>query len=668
MTLLAPAFLLGLLAIGVPLWLHRLSSTNPNRQPFSSVMFLEPWEPRRVLSRKLQYLLLLALRIGVLVLLALAFAGPALLGAVQNLVAETAGLHVVVMDLSASMGHGERWQRAEAAADAVLDGLDAGDAAQLVAAGRLVEVVVEPTLERGAIRSGIATLEPGPFGLDYGQLMRAVDSLVRGVEIPVTVHVVSDAQQSALPPRFADLAPRTPLELVLHDVSAEAESNLSVDGLAWSAVSGDFVANLRGYGGETVERTVRLRLNGTAAAEQQVSIAPGETAQVQFEGLELAAGGNRIVAELAPGDDLPVDDARYLVVKRPEPRPVLVVSGDGRGQASPFFASALGTLAAQDYRIDPVTPADLVERTLEELEEYVFIVVTDAGALADEDAAVLRGYVESGGALLMALAQRSAGLDAAPVTGHAFEASSDFGRRGGDYLVVGALDRSHPALGQMDDVRRARFYRHLALVPEAGDRVLMRLDEGGPLLVEHELGAGRVMLYGSSLDREWNDLPVHPVFVPMISQLSAYLAGDRQVSVEARLGVALSARAMGFAGAQVFSPDGSKALGIAGAGAGDDVLVEQIGFYEVVGAGQTELVAVNVDPRESDPSAMDATALARWGELSPGARQDGAENSGMMEIPPTQLWPWILALLVAVVLVESWVGNWHLRVRRGMAA
>ena len=72
MTLLAPAFLLGLLAIGVPLWLHRLSSENPNRQPFSSVMSLEPGEPRRVLAKKLQYLLLLALRIGILVLLALA--------------------------------------------------------------------------------------------------------------------------------------------------------------------------------------------------------------------------------------------------------------------------------------------------------------------------------------------------------------------------------------------------------------------------------------------------------------------------------------------------------------------------------------------------------------------------------------------------------------------
>ena len=665
MTLLAPAFLLGLLAIGVPVWLHRLSSTNPNRQVFSSVMFLEPGEPRRVLAKKLQYLLLLALRIGVLFLLALAFAGPALLGAVQNLVTETARLHVIVLDQSASMGHGERWQRAEAAADSVLDELGTGDVAQLVAAGRIVEVVVEPTLDRDAIRRGVVTLAPGPFSLDYGQLMRSVDSLVRGAELPVTVHVVTDAQQSALPARFADLAPRTALALMLHDVSAAPESNLSVDGLAWSPVSGDFVASVRSYADEAVERTVTLRLNGAAAGQRPLVVPPGESVQVPFESLELAAGGNRVTAELTPGDDLGVDDTRYLVVKRPEPRPVLLVSADGRGGASPFFASALGTLAAQDYRVEPVTAAGLADRTLE---DYVYIVVTDAGVLADEDAALLRGYVESGGAMLMALARGSAGLAEAPVTGHAFEPFSDFGRREGEFLVVGTLDRSHPALGLMDDVRRARFYRHVAVEPQAGDRVLMRLDEGGPLLIEHTLGAGRVMVYGSSLDREWNDLPVQPVFVPLIAQLSAYLAGDLQVSFEARLGSALSARSMGFAGAQVFAPGGDMALGIAGAGAGDDVLVDRIGFYEVVGAGRTELVAVNVDPTESDPAAMSADELARWSELSPGAQQASAANSGIMEVPPTELWPWILALLAALALAESWIGNTHLKVRRGIAA
>ncbi|HJP36200.1 MAG TPA: VWA domain-containing protein, partial [Gammaproteobacteria bacterium] len=137
MTLFAPAFLLGLLAIGVPLWLHRLSSENPNRQPFSSVMFLEPGEPRRVLAKKLQYLLLLALRIGVLVLLALAFARPALQGATQTLLGESASLQVIVMDVSASMGYGQRWAHAQDAAADIIDDMESSDLGQLVSAGRL---------------------------------------------------------------------------------------------------------------------------------------------------------------------------------------------------------------------------------------------------------------------------------------------------------------------------------------------------------------------------------------------------------------------------------------------------------------------------------------------------------------------------------------------------
>ena len=664
MTLLAPLFLLGLLAIGVPIWLHRLSSENPNRQPFSSVMFLEPGEPRRVLAKKLQYLLLFALRVGVLVLLALLFAGLALEGRVQNLVAETARLHVIVMDLSASMAHGERWNRAQDLADAVIDGLDNADVAQVVTAERIIEVIADPSLDRSATRRAVAAVAPGPFRVDYGQLISSMDSLLRSAELPVVVHIITDAQQTALPTRFADLAPRASYELVIHDASVSGDDNWAVEGLAWSSVSGDFVATLHGYADADAERTVALRLNGTQVAAQNIEIAAGEMAQARFEGLELADGANRVIAELAPGDDLLADDERYLVVKRPTPRPVLLVSSDSRGRAELFLTSALGTLAAQAYQIEQISPGALAE---EALAEYVFIVVADAGALAEDDAAILGEYVESGGALLMTLAQRSAGLGQVPVTGHAFEPFSQFGMEEGEFLVVGTMDRSHPGLAQMDELRSARFYRHISLQPVETDRVLIRLEEGSPLLVEHPLGDGRVIIFGSSLDREWNDLPVQPVFVPLIAQLSAYLAGDHQISAEARLGGTLSARTMGFAGGQIFAPDGEAALGLAGAGAGDDVLVEQVGFYEIVASGQTELVAVNVDRRESDVTPMQANGLTRWRDLSPGVSQAGGGNVALMETPPTELWPWILALLVVVVFVESWVGNWHLRVRRGIA-
>src|SRR5690606_30383786 len=133
MTLLAPAFLAGLLAIGLPLWLHRLSSTNPNRRVFSSLMFLEPGEPRRVLAKKLQYLLLLACRIAALVLLALVFAQPAWLRSPAAAANDDGRLHVVVLDVSASMSHEDRRDRDEDSAGAEIDGLPAAGRVRVVA-------------------------------------------------------------------------------------------------------------------------------------------------------------------------------------------------------------------------------------------------------------------------------------------------------------------------------------------------------------------------------------------------------------------------------------------------------------------------------------------------------------------------------------------------------
>ena len=76
MSFLAPLFLAGLLAIALPVWLHRLQTESSERKPFSSAMLLETSEQRIHVRKQLKYLALLALRILALVLVAMAFAGP----------------------------------------------------------------------------------------------------------------------------------------------------------------------------------------------------------------------------------------------------------------------------------------------------------------------------------------------------------------------------------------------------------------------------------------------------------------------------------------------------------------------------------------------------------------------------------------------------------------
>ena len=664
MSLLAPAFLLGILAIGLPLWLHRLSSDNPNKQRFSSLMFLEPGEPRRVLAKKLQYLLLLALRIGVLVLLALAFAQPALWRTPQAGDSADAQLHVIVLDRSASMNYDDRWQRALDAAGDVIDDLRAEDRGQVVLAGRSVEVLGAPTNDATVLRQALATAEPGVFRIDYGQLMRSIDGVLRGSELPVVLDLVTDVQQTSLPTRFAELAPRRATEIRIHDVAAGQADNWAIDSFGGSALTGELEASVRSFAKDDEEKTLTLSLDGRTIDEQTLAIPAGGRGQARFAALELEPGSNRVTVTLRPNDDLAADDERYLALKRPEPRSVLVVANDPDGRGALYTSSAIGTLATLALTPQNVAPTGLTERPLT---DHSFVVVTDAGILSDGDAAALRDYVEAGGAVFLALGQRSTGLTTVPVGGQTLRASA-VGLRADASIAIGELDSTHPALRGVEELRGARFNRYVGVEPAAEDRVLISLDDGAPLLIERLLGAGRVLLFTSSLDREWNDLPVQPVFVPFMAGLANHLLGGAGFTSEAELGSTLAVRALGLAGGQIFDPQGEPALGLGGAG--DDVLLEQIGFYEVVGGGSSELVAVNFDPRESDLTPTDAATVERWRGL--GAPVENQTSTGVATVEdanvPSPLGPWLLIALLLIAVVESWVGNWHLRVRRGIAA
>jgi hypothetical protein len=664
-TLLAPLFLAGLLAIGLPLWLHRLSSDNPNRQRFSSLMFLEAGEPRRVLAKKLQYLLLLALRIAVLVLLVLAFVQPAFWRQPQAAGGDGAQLHIIVLDTSASMAAGDRWDGATDAANDVIDALADGDRAQLIAAGRITELVTDVTVDRTLLRQGVVGTSPGVFHLNFGQLARALDGVMRGAELPVVVHLITDAQQTGLPTRFAELAPRQAAELRIHAVAGD-ETNAAIESLAGSAIDGELTAFVRSFAGRPLQKTVRLELNGALVEEQSVMLAAGEQAQVSFGALALAAGSNRVRASLLPGDDLPQDDARIVALKRPEPRPILLVSGDLRGRDTLFVESATATLAPLALEADTTTVADLDERVLG---DYRFVVVVDAGALGADDVTRLRDYVEAGGALLMGLGPRSTVLAEVPLTGQLFQAGAAIGRSDpADYASIGAVETSHPALRGVDSLRAAKFFRYATITPAAEDRALISLESGEPLLLERAIGAGRVLLFTSSLDPEWNDLPVQPVFVPFVAGIANHLLGGAGFSSEAPLGSTLALRAMGMQGGQIFDPSGSAALRLGGGT--DDVLLDRIGFYEVAGGGRSELVAVNFDARESDLRPADAATIERWQAL--GRRSEAATPGAAMsagdEATLAPIGYWILILLLLAVGMESWVGNWHLRIRRGLAA
>src|SRR5712692_1507596 len=106
MGLLAPWFLAGVAAVGVPIYLHLLRRHSTTPRPFSSLMFFEPRTQSSIRHRRLRYLALRSLRMGLLVLLALAFASPFVNRPAASVPSEK--LVLLVIDRSFSMRAGTR--------------------------------------------------------------------------------------------------------------------------------------------------------------------------------------------------------------------------------------------------------------------------------------------------------------------------------------------------------------------------------------------------------------------------------------------------------------------------------------------------------------------------------------------------------------------------------
>jgi hypothetical protein len=54
--------------------------------------------------------------------------------------------------------------------------------------------------------------------------------------------------------------------------------------------------------------------------------------------------------------------------------------------------------------------------------------------------------------------------------------------------------------------------------------VPMRFTNQFPAVIESKFGEGKVILYVSSLDRDWNNFPIHPTFLPWIQRWVKYMA------------------------------------------------------------------------------------------------------------------------------------------------
>src|ERR1700682_4587364 len=179
-TLANPLFLIGLSAAAIPLLIHLSRSRRTKKMQFSTTRFFTDQFLRSYRMSRLKELLLLACRMALFALFALALSRPLILPSGQSALLAQSRSVVLVIDNSASMGYVEdgrsMLERATAAAKELIDSLRPGDTASIVLAGRRAtgpEVLFpEPTPALGDVRQAINALRVSPLGTD---LVAALD-------------------------------------------------------------------------------------------------------------------------------------------------------------------------------------------------------------------------------------------------------------------------------------------------------------------------------------------------------------------------------------------------------------------------------------------------------------------------------------------------------------
>lgn len=658
---LAPLFLIGLAGLGLPIWLHRFARKTEQKQPFASLMFLEASEIRRSRRHELRYWLLLLLRLLLVALVVLAFAGPLWRTAVKP-GAKGAALHVVVVDTSLSMNYTGLWERAQKRASELIGAVHGGDRVMLVAADYRLRVMHEPVFagDTGALRAALQSLTPGNSRLDYGALAAGSAAWTGAPGEHVLVHLVSDLQRTGSPLRFADLQLPPGVQLDLVDVGDKDAVNLRVADVQLAERGGNQVlVRVDGDAKALAGRTLVLEINGKESGRKPLDAHAMLPLTQRFDIADLGPGEHRLAAHLIPADGLPQDDAFFALVRRVQPK-VLLIAASPTGDDATYLRAALQSLENPHFDVEAAPVSALLKRALP---EFAAIVVSDAGLLDAAAAGALRKYVEGGGAALMTLGprmlqQRVVPLSGAKLAGGSARADADKPAR------VAEVEQSHPVLRDPGAWRSIRFFRHVPVQAPEDARVLLRFENDTPLLFEQSLQKGRLLTFASPLDREWNDLAIHPLFVRFVAEATAYLAGARALPATGIVGTTFESDLARRGGGAVFDPAGKRTIMLDGTQGGPRLVPELPGYYEVRGGGRSDFIAVNVDARESQLAALDPDARQRWLALQRPAAVDVSQAAAGARERRIEVWFWLLLAALALAFLEPLVANYHLPVLR----
>ena len=627
MGFVAPLILVGLGALALPVLIHLIQREKKRVVEFPSLMFLRRIPYQSVRRRRIRDWSLLLMRLAALTLIVMAFARPFFRR--DNLAAAAqAGAReaVILIDTSYSMDYGDRWSRAKSAATDAIRGMGPGDRASLVFFSTGADVAVRSAGDRSRLEAGLATASVGPGATRFAPALKLAGSLLGESALPRReIILISDFQRRGweqTPGRDdVKLPERTTLTPV--NVASGETSNLSVTPISLQRTRFEnhdrvaVTAGLVNHSPKAVSNVMlSLAVDGQSIQSLPASVGAGGSTSVTFAPFTVASRNMRGTVRL-PDDALKRDNVFNFVVSPAEPVHAFLIGRSGADKQSLYLSRALAIGESPRVELTARTPTTFTDADA----RAAAVVILNDVQVSDDLGDRLARFVGTGGGVFMSLGPNATWparlADVVPgLPGEVVDRMAAPSRMGG-------IEYSHPVFElfrapRSGDYSAARFYNYRAVTQPAG-QVLARFDDGSPALLERKAGAGRVLMWTSTVDLDWNDLAVKPVFLPFVHTITKYLADFSEPPASLTVGQVIPAPRK--TAARGGTANRGSTIAVAPSGARVTVetedgaleLAEQ-GFYDVrtqgAGPDSATTLASNVDLSESDLSPLDPRELA----------------------------------------------------------
>ncbi|MPZ08655.1 MAG: DUF4159 domain-containing protein [Kiloniellaceae bacterium] len=516
-----PWLLLALAGLPVLWLLLRLTPPAPRRMAFPAIRLLAGLKaPEETPARTPWWLLLLRLLIVTLIILALA--QPLL-----NPAARLAGSGPVVLVIDDGWSAARFWPVRQTAAANLLAQAEREDRPVVVLTTAASEQDAPPEasglLSAAEARRLLQGLKPKPWPADRSAALAAVQDL----DLPGSAHVVwlSDGLASPESDALATALQRLGSLRVLRD-EGEGLARLA---LAPATEGVDLIARaLRADAAGAGEAAVlAIAGDGRIVTKAPLVFEPGEREARVLLDLPTEMR-NRIALLTIEGET--TAGATVLLDERWRRRPVGLVTAGSRQEAQPLLSESYYLESA----LQPFT--ELRKGNVEELlqRQLAVLALPDSVVLSEDERGRIAAWVNEGGLLLRFAGPLSA------TRGSADQRSDDLlpvRLRGGDRVLGGALTWDSPArfapfaadspfadLELPDDVV---IRRQVLAEPslDLGEKTWARLIDGTPLVTADRRGDGWLVLFHTTANTDWSNLPISGLFVEMLRRVMGVSQG-----------------------------------------------------------------------------------------------------------------------------------------------